>query len=168
MKKIGIFCGTSTHKTVAVAKKIQEAFGKDAAEIVSVEEAWQKEFESFDYIIAGAATWFDGELPTYWDEIMPKLLTLNMKDKKVAIFGLGDQVKYPDNFVDGIGILAEAFITTGATIVGLTSAEGYEFNKSQALIGGHFAGLALDIENQRDKSDQRIHDWVEGLKKEFQ
>lgn len=168
MKKIGLFCGTSTHKTAAVAKKIQLAFGEELVEIVSVEEAWQKEFESFDYIIAGAATWFDGELPTYWDEIMPKLLTLNMKDKKVAIFGLGDQVKYPDNFVDGIGILAEAFISTGATIVGLTSTEGYQFNKSQAAIGGNFAGLALDIENQRDKSDQRILDWVEALKREFQ
>jgi len=167
MKKIGLFFGTSTHKTAAVAKKIQEAFGEPAIDIVSIEEAWQKDFEAYDFIIAGAATWFDGELPTYWDEIIPKLLTLNLKDKKVAIFGLGDQVKFPDNFVDGIGILAEAFITTGATIVGLTSAEGYKFNKSQALIGGHFAGLALDIENQRDKTDARIKEWVEALKEEF-
>ena len=167
MKKIGLFCGTSTHKTASVAKKIQEAFGEESIELVSIEEAWQKDFESYDFIIAGLATWFDGELPTYWDEIIPELLTLNLKDKKVAIFGLGDQVKYPDNFVDGIGILAEAFITTGASIVGLTSSEGYHFNKSQAVIGGHFAGLALDIENQRDKTDQRIKDWVEGLKREF-
>ena len=167
MKKIGLFCGTSTQKTATVAKKIQEAYGEGMIEIVSIEEAWQKDFESYDFIIAGLATWFDGELPTYWDEIIPELLTLNLKDKKVAIFGLGDQVKYPDNFVDGIGILAEAFITTGASIVGLTSSEGYHFNKSQAVIGGHFAGLALDIENQRDKTDQRIKDWVEGLKREF-
>lgn len=167
MKKIGLFCGTSTHKTAAVATKIMDAFGAENIELVSIENAWQKDFESFDCIIAGAATWFDGELPTYWDEIMPKLLTLNLKDKKVAVFGLGDQVKYPDNFVDGIGILAEAFISTGANIVGLTSTEDYQFNKSQALIGNHFAGLALDIENQRDKTDQRIKDWVEGLKKEF-
>jgi len=167
MKKIGLFCGTSTQKTATVAKKIQEAYGEGMIEIVSIEEAWQKDFESYDFIIAGLATWFDGELPTYWDEIIPKLLTLNLKDRKVAIFGLGDQIKYPDNFVDGIGILAEAFITTGASIVGLTSSEGYHFNKSQAVIGGHFAGLALDIENQRDKTDQRIKDWVEGLKREF-
>lgn len=167
MKKIGLFCGTSTHKTLAVAKKIQEAYGEKDVDIVSIEEAWQKEFEAYDYIIAGAATWFDGELPSYWDEFMPKLLTLDLKDKKVGIFGLGDQVKYPDNFVDGIGLLAEAFIATGATIVGLTSSEGYHFNKSQALIGGHFAGLAIDVENERVKTDQRIKEWVEALKKEF-
>ena len=166
MKKIGLFYGTGTHKTASVAKKIKDAFG-DSIEVVSVEEAWQKDFEAYDYIIAGAATWFDGELPTFWDELMPKLLTLNLKGKKVAIFGLGDQVKYPDNFVDGIGILAESFISTGATIVGLTSSEGYHFNKSQALIGGHFAGLALDFENQHELNDKRIHDWVEALKAEF-
>jgi flavodoxin I len=166
MKKIGLFYGSSTHKTASVAKKIQEAFG-DGIEVVAVEEAWQKDFEAYDFIIAGAATWFDGELPTYWDELMPKLLTLNLKGKKVAVFGLGDQVKYPDNFVDGIGILAESFISTGATIVGLTSAEGYHFNKSQALIGSHFAGLALDFENQHDLTDQRVKDWVEALKVEF-
>ncbi|HET9570607.1 MAG TPA: flavodoxin [Bacteroidales bacterium] len=168
MKKIGLFCGTSTHKTASVAKKIQKAFGEDRVELVSIEEAWQNDFESYDFIIAGVATWFDGELPTYWDEIIPKLLTLKLNNKKVAIFGLGDQVKYPDNFVDGIGILSNAFITTGATIVGFTSSEGYQFNKSQALIGNRFAGLALDVENQRDKTDKRIEDWVEDLKKEFQ
>jgi flavodoxin I len=166
MKKIGLFYGTGTHKTASVAKKIKEAFG-DSIEVVSVEEAWQQDFEAYDYIIAGAATWFDGELPTFWDELMPKLLTLNLSGKKVAIFGLGDQVRYPDNFVGGIGIMAEAFITTGATIVGLTSSEGYHFNKSQALIGGHFSGLALDFENQHELNDQRIHDWVEALKVEF-
>lgn len=166
MKKIGLFYGTGTHKTASVAKKIKEAFG-DSIEVVSVEDAWQKDFEAYDYIIAGAATWFDGELPTYWDELMPKLLTLNLSGKKVAIFGLGDQVRYPDNFVDGIGILAESFITTGATIVGLTSSEGYHFNKSQALIGGHFSGLALDFENQHELNDKRIHEWVEALKAEF-
>jgi flavodoxin I len=166
MKKIGLFYGTGTHKTASVAKKIKEAFG-DSIEVVSVEEAWQKDFEAYDYIIAGASTWFDGELPTYWDELMPKVLTLGLKGKKVAIFGLGDQVRYPDNFVDGIGILADAFISTGATIVGLTSSEGYHFNKSQALIGGRFSGLALDFENQHELNDQRIHDWVEALKLEF-
>lgn len=166
MKKIGLFYGTGTHKTASVAKKIKEAFG-DSIEVVSVEEAWQQDFEAYDYIIAGAATWFDGELPTFWDELMPKLLTLNLSGKKVAIFGLGDQVRYPDNFVDGIGIMAEAFITIGATIVGLTSSEGYHFNKSQALIGGHFSGLALDFENQHELNDQRIKEWVEALKAEF-
>ncbi|WP_321436183.1 flavodoxin [uncultured Bacteroides sp.] len=167
MKKIGLFYGTSTTKTAAIAQKIQEAFGQADLDIVPIESAWKEEFLTYNYLIVGTSTWFDGELPTYWDEVMPELTALELQDKKVAIFGLGDQVNYPDNFVDGIGVLAEAFETAGAKLVGLTSPEGYTFNHSQALKDGKLQGLALDIENQSDQTEKRIKDWVAQLKKEF-
>lgn len=167
MKKIGLFYGTSTTKTAAIAQKIQEAFGQADLDIVPIESAWKEEFLTYNYLIVGTSTWFDGELPTYWDEVMPELTGLELQDKKVAIFGLGDQVNYPDNFVDGIGVLAEAFKTAGAKLVGLTSPEGYTFNQSHALKDGKLQGLALDIENQSDQTEKRIKDWVDQLKKEF-
>jgi len=167
MKKIGLFYGKNTIKTAEVSQKIQEAFGDVKVDLVPIENAWKKDFESHDCLIIGTATWFDGEIPDYWDEIMPELNMLNLKDKKVAIFGLGDQVEYPDNFVDGIGILAEEFEATGAKLVGFTSTKGYTFNQSRALEGDHFKGLVLDIENQSDKTDERIKIWVEDLIKEF-
>ena len=167
MKRIGLFYGKTTVKTATVAEKIQEAFGEPKIELLSIEKAWQKDFGAYDCLIAGASTWFDGELPSYWDEIIPVLNTLNLKGKDVAIFGLGDQVNYPDNFVDGIGILAEAFEAAEARLVGLTSTDGYRFNQSKALRGDQFVGLAIDIENQDDQTDKRIGDWVEKLKKEW-
>ncbi len=167
MKKIGLFYGTSTPKTAAIAQKIQEAFGQADLDIVPIESAWKEEFLTYNYLIVGTSTWFDGELPTYWDEVMPELTALELQDKKVAIFGLGDQVNYPDNFVDGIGVLAEAFETAGAKLVGLTSPEGYTFNQSHALKDCKLQGLALDIENQSDQTEKRIKDWVAQLKKEF-
>ena len=90
-----------------------------------------------------------------------------MKGKKVAVFGLGDQVNYPENFVDGIGILADFMVSSGATLVGKTSTEGYLFEQSRALRDGQFLGLAIDIENQSGQTHQRIKDWVEQLRKEF-
>lgn len=167
MKKIGLFYGTSTVKTAEIAKKVQAAFGDAAISVVAIEEAWRKDFEGYDNIILGTSTWFDGELPTYWDEILPDLDDLKLKGKKVAIFGLGNQIDYPENFVDGIGLLAETFEAGGATIVGLTSTEGYTFEKSKALRGDKFLGLAIDIDTQADKTDKRISDWVAQLKKEF-
>lgn len=167
MKKIGLFYGTSTTKTATIAKKVKEAFGDAKLDAIPVEDAWNKDFESYDNIIIGVSTWFDGELPTYWDEVRPELETLKMKGKKVAIFGLGDQVKYPENFIDGVGILAETFEAIGATLVGFTSAEGYKFEHSRALRDGKFVGLAIDFENQHSKTDKRIKDWVEQLKQEF-
>jgi len=167
MKKIGLFYGTSTNKTAGIAQQIQAAFGEADLDIVPIESAWQEEFLAYSYLIVGTSTWFDGELPTYWDEIIPELTSLELKDKKVAIFGLGDQVNYPDNFVDGIGLLAEAFESTGAQLVGLTSTDGYSFNHSQALKDGKLLGLALDVENQPEQTEKRIRDWVDQLKKEF-
>jgi len=167
MKKIGLFYGTSTTKTATIAKKIKTAFGDAQIDIIPVENAWKKDFESYDNIIVGVATWFDGELPNYWDEIRPELEALNMKNKKIAIFGLGDQVKYPENFIDGVGILAEAFESVGAKLVGFTPTEGYKFENSRALRDGQFLGLAIDFENQSKKTDERIKNWIEQLKKEF-
>ena len=93
--KTGLFYGTGTEKTTFVANKIRKAFGEDQIDIIPVESAWKRDFEAYDHIIAGTSTWFDGELPTYWDEIIPELVTLDLKNKKVAIFGLGDQTNYP-------------------------------------------------------------------------
>lgn len=167
MKKIGLFYGTSTTKTATIAKKIKAAFGETPMDVIPVEDAWKKDFESYDNIIVGAATWFDGELPNYWDEVRPELEALNMKGKKIAIFGLGDQMKYPENFIDGVGILAETFESVGAELVGFTSTEGYEFENSRALRDGKFMGLAIDFEKQSKKTDERIKKWIEQLKKEF-
>lgn len=167
MKKIGLFYKTDSSKTALVAQKIQQEFGKDI-DIIPVENAWKKEFESYNNIIVGTSTWFDGELPTYWDELIPELETLNLHNKKVAIFGLGDQINYPDNFVDGIGILAEALEKAGATIIGYTSSADYRFNRSLALKDGRLSGLAIDIENQSDKTEKRIKAWAKQLKQEFE
>ena len=168
MKKTGIFYSKNAVITSEAAKKIQDAFGDFRIEVVPVETAWQKDFERFDNIIAGASTWFDGELPAYWDELIPELNTLNLKGRKVAIFGIGNQADYPENFVDGIRILADAFEVAGARLVGQTSVEGYSFERSRAVVDGQFLGLVLDIESQPEKTDQRIRLWVETLKKEFQ
>ena len=91
MKKIGLFYGGTTAKTAVVALKIQEAFAENEVVLIPIEGATRKEFESFDNIIAGTSTWFDGELPTYWDEFMPEIESIDMTGKKVTLFGLGDQ-----------------------------------------------------------------------------
>ena len=115
----------------------------------------------------GVPTWFDGELPNYWDEFVPALEELDLKGKRIALFGLGDQKGYPENFLDGVGIMAEILEEQGAVLVGLTSTEGYTFEQSRAVRGKQFLGLAIDYENQGSMNQERVAAWVEQLKGEF-
>lgn len=168
MKKIGLFYSFNTNKTAKNAEKIKKAFGSSVEiDSVNVEAIDEDTFLTYDNMVLGVPTWFDGELPNYWDEFMPAIEDLKLKGKTVALFGLGDQVGYPENFVDAIGILAIALEDRGAEVIGLTSTEGFKFERSAALRDDKFLGLALDIENQAALSPERIEAWVEQLKTEF-
>ncbi len=152
-------------KTSQAAKHIATGWGKDI-ESVNAEEVSGKDLTQYDLLIIGAATWFDGELPAYWDEMVPELEQQDFKGKKVAIFGLGNQKEYSENFVDAIGLMADLFTTLGATVIGYTSTEGYTFEGSAAEKDGKFCGLALDIENQASLTKERVAAWVKQLKAE--
>ena len=167
MKKIGLLYSYNTKKTAQAAKKIAEIFGEEYVNQVNAEEITEEQFKLYDNLILGVPTWFDGELPNYWDEFVPALEDMKLKGKKIAIFGAGDQKGYPENFVDGIGVMAKILEQQGAKIVGLTSTDGYEFESSKAQRGNQFTGLALDFENQVGKNKERIARWCEQLINEF-
>ncbi|MEN8155584.1 MAG: flavodoxin [Bacteroidota bacterium] len=169
MKRSAIIYSFNTKNTGIVAEQIHKAFNdvEMEMEMVNAETLTEELFASFDQIIMGTATWFDGELPNHWDEFVPAMEELDMKGKKIALFGLGDQKGYPENFIDGVGLLAEILEGQGAILTGFTSVEGYEFESSRAQRGDQFAGLAIDYENQGSMIKERINGWVEQLKKEF-
>ena len=167
MEKIGLIYSYNTAKTINVAKEFKELYGNSAVEEVNAEDINGEKFTSYRNLVLGVPTWFDGELPNYWDEFVPELETLDLKGKKIALFGNGDQVGYPENFVDAIGVLAKILEARGAEIVGYTSTEGYSFEGSRAVKNGKFQGLAIDFENQSELNTKRIKGWVNDLKKEF-
>ncbi len=167
MNKIGICYSFNSHKTLQVAKRIVEEMKDLPLDEVNAEMLTEEQFLSFDNLILGVPTWFDGELPNYWDEFGPALEDMNLKGKYVALYGLGDQVNYAENFLDAVGIMAELLQSRGAKIIGYTPTEGYIFEKSRAVKGNKFLGLAIDYENQADKIDERIKSWIGQLKTEF-
>lgn len=167
MNKTAIIYSFNTKKTGKVAERIKEAFDNDMVEMVNAEEINESLFMSFDQIIMGVPTWFDGELPNYWDEFVPALEDLDLSGKKIALYGLGDQKGYPENFLDGMGLMAKILEKRSASLIGFTSVEGYEFESSQAKRGNQFTGLAIDFENQGSMNKERIAAWVESLKQEF-
>ena len=167
MKKIALLYSFNSNKTRLVAEKIANEFTQEEIVKVDVETVSDKEFLSYDNYILGVPTWFDGELPGYWDEMVPALEDMNLEGKTFAIFGLGNQKEYPENFADGIGIMANLLEGRGAKIVGITSTDGYKFESSLAVRDGRFLGLALDQENQGRLTKTRIKKWVDELQEYF-
>lgn len=158
----------NSNKTAKAGEKIVEAIGKDLKlDVINAEEITEEQFLSSDQLILGVPTWFDGELPNYWDEFVPALEDLDLKGKTIAIYGLADQVGYPENFADGVGIMAKLVRDRGAKLVGFTEVDNYTFESSHAIEDGEFMGLVLDQENQARLSKKRIDNWVKDLKAVF-
>ena len=168
MAKIGLFYGTQTGNTQTAAELIQQEFGGDSVvDLYDIADAESSDFEEYDFIIIGCPTWNIGELQSDWDGFYDELDNIDFSPKKVAYFGVGDQIGYADNFQDAMGILEEKISSLGGTTVGYWSTDGYEFNESKAVRNGKFVGLALDEDNQSELSNSRIKSWVAQLKQEF-
>ncbi|RIX41565.1 MAG: flavodoxin [Rhodocyclales bacterium GT-UBC] len=175
MAKIGIFFGTDTGRTRLIAKQIAKKLGDAADAPVNIGRTTLAEFLAYDALILGSPTLGDGELPGQsvglsqpsWEEFLPELAGADLSGKVVAIFGLGDQKKYPDEFVDAIGIIHDALIAAGARVVGRWPIAGYEFAASQAVDGDDFLGLALDQINQPVLTEQRIDTWLAQIRPEL-
>ena len=167
MKKIALIYSFNSKKSAIVANKIYNVFDEKDIEKINAEEITEDTFSGYDNFILSVPTWFDGELPNYWDEFVPALEDMDLKGKTVAVFGNGNQRDYPENFVDGIGILVKLLEKRGARIIGETSIEGYKFESSKAIRDGKFIGLAIDQDTQAKLTDERIKKWVEDIKPEF-
>lgn len=164
--KTGIFYSFNSGKTQAVGERIAKEFG-EGIEINDIEEVDGSKFLEYDLIIIGASTWYDGELPDYWDDILPKIKETDFSNKRLAIFGLGNQQGYPDKFGDAIAVLADALEPLGAKLLGFTSTDGYDFEASRSIRDNRFMGLLLDEESQPELTVERIKKWVEQLKAKF-
>lgn len=162
--KIGIFYGTTTGNTENAAHLICALIA--GSRVTPVEDAVRTDLEACDLLVLGASTWGLGDLQDDWADSLASLSCANLKGKKVALFGLGDQESYPGTFVDGIKDLHDAAIEAGATIVGLCSGDGYDFQDSTAFVDDQFLGLPLDEENQSELTEERIQTWVDQILRE--
>jgi flavodoxin I len=161
--KTGIFYSFSSGKTQYIAERIVKEFGENI-ESNDIENFNPSKFTSYDLLVIGVSTWMAGGLSDYWDEVLPQLKGLNLKGKKIAIFGLGDQKGYPKNFGDAVGILAGVLEPQGAELIGFTSTEGYSFQASAAIRNSQFLGLMIDEDVQPELTAERIKKWVKQIK----
>ncbi|MEW5789041.1 MAG: flavodoxin [Pseudomonadota bacterium] len=177
MPRIGLFFGSSTGNTRKIAKAIKKHFPDDdlMAEALNVNKATPELVAGYDYLILGTPTLGEGDLPGLdadcqnpsWAEFLPQLEGVDFSGKTVALYGLGDQDKYADNFVDALGLLHDFVTARGANVVGAWPTDGYDFMKSKAERDGEFVGLVLDQDNQKHLTDDRLETWLRLIATDF-
>ena len=168
MASVGLFFGSDTGNTEAVAKMIQKELGKNLIEVRDIAKSSKADIESFDLLMFGIPTWYYGEAQADWDDFFPDLGEIDFTNKLVAIFGCGDQEDYSEYFLDAMGTLRDIVEAKGAIIIGHWPTAGYEFEASKALVDDkHFVGLGIDEDRQPELTSERVKGWCKQLHEEM-
>jgi len=157
---VTIIFGSDGGATKGVASKISK---KCQGRSVDIKDATTDDFENCHLLILGSPTYGDGTLQTDWEENIDKLRSANLKGKKVALFGTGDQQAYPFSFLNAMGILYEEVSELGAQVIGFTDVAGFDYVESTAVRDGKFVGLALDLDTQSGMTEKRVTAWLSQL-----
>lgn len=171
MNKFAVLYWPTGGNTEEAARKIHALLGEGST-LVRLDEADTVNLNEMDCIVAGGATtgaetWEKASDRNNWSRFFAANPELPVGSKKVALFGLGDQILYPNHFVDQLEYLRDEFVKRGAEIIGRWPVEGYKFEESRSVDDGHFYGLALDSDNEPELTGVRIAEWVSQLRREL-
>lgn len=171
MKKIALIYWPKKGNVENTAQKISTLFDAGSIDIFTISDVETEKLPDYDLLIFGGSTigadnWEDTHT-TKWFAFFDALKKLDLTGTLAAIYGLGDQILYPEHFVDGMDTIRGELVATGARVIGAWPVEGYEHTDSKSIEGDHFIGLALDDDQQSELSDERISKWVEMLKAEL-
>ena len=172
MKWLGIFyspAGGSVHR---VAKMLKKKIGADKVDMFCVTDIQANKLLDYkNWILVcsslGRSTW-EREQRDRWAKFFPSMRKISLKDRFVALVGLGDHVTYPKNFVDGMGYMAELVTGLGGTLVGKVQTDGYVYEDSTAVEDDLFVGLPLDEDFEPEKTEARVDKWLEMVLPEFE
>lgn len=165
---IGIFYGSCGGTTKIIADALAQAF--DVEEVIDVEEDYDdmEQLLAYDVLFLGSSTWGQGDVQHGWVDILLEIQSdkVDFSGKKIAFFGAGDSKKHGEHFVSALGKMYKIFSSAGGQIVGYMPTDGYDFEASLAVVDGKFCGLAIDNHNEKEKTDERIKNWIQILKME--
>lgn len=172
MKWLGIFyspAGGSVHR---VAKMLKKKIGADKVDMFCVNDVHADKLLDYKNLILvcsslGRSTW-EREQRDRWAKFFPSMRKISLKDRFVALVGLGDHITYPNHFVDGMGYMAELVTELGGNLVGKTSTDGYVFQDSAAVTDNLFVGLPLDEDFEPEKTKDRLDKWLTMVLPEFE
>jgi len=172
MNKILLIYWPEGGNVETIALKLREKLMNADITKRTVTDVTVDDMESNDNWIIGGSTvgshvWEDADDSNKWVEFFKMLDVVDMTKKTVAFYGLGDHILYPNHFVDGLGVFQEEFSNRNANIIGKWPTEGYNFTDSEGVEDDMFYGLALDEDHEDELTDQRLDNWLELIKNDF-
>ncbi len=172
MENCGIIYWPKDGNVENVANKIYDRFDKTKTDVYDILSIKPSDLVNYDCLIIGSSTvgsetWNEVEDNNKWHVFFAALNKINLQGKVVALFGLGDQILYPNNFVDSMLVIKNEFEKRGAKVIGKWATTGYNFTDSAAVEDDYFCGLAIDEDQQYELTDERIGQWLEQLKTEI-
>ncbi len=158
---IGLFYASTTGNTETVAQQIV-AMAPEQIQLHDIAAEGVSAMSDYSVLILGIPTWDFGELQEDWDEYWQVFAGVDFSGKRVALFGLGDQLGYGEWFLDAMGAVNDQVLAAGGQVLVPWPIEGYDFEASKALTpeGTHFVGLALDEDCQRSETESRLEQWL--------
>ncbi len=169
MKKIGLFWGSTSGNTEIAIEFMEEYLQDEGFDVESfnIADTDVDKISEFDNVIISCPTWNIGELQDDWDSMFLDYEKLDFSGKTGAFFGCGDQVGYPDNFIDAVGMLAKPFMKNGGKLIGRCTTDDYDFRDSVALDDGKLLGLGLDYDNEEEECEGQMIMWLEDIIENF-
>ncbi|MDR0509593.1 MAG: flavodoxin [Rikenellaceae bacterium] len=157
----GIFYGSSTGNTAALAKQIATKLGLAVAAVHEVSKATISDAEACELLLLGSSTWGLGELQDDWYDFLARLKKASLSGKRVALFGCGDSGGFSDTFCDALAIIRDELAATGCIFVGQIDLSGNNYS-SRAFEDGKAIGLTVD-DSAPEATGARLEAWIEAI-----
>jgi len=161
MKKTLIVYGSTTGSCREYAEKIAAKLNAEVADVTNLDT---KKLAEYDNLLLGTSSWGAGEMQDDWYGGVKILKDSDLSGKTVALFGCGDSEGYSDTFCGGMSELYAAVAGSGAQVVGKVDASTYTYDDSESVVDGNFVGLALDINEEDAKTEERISNWIDDIR----
>ena len=116
MKAIVLY-GSTTGNTQTVAGWIGDALTAAGAEADVRDVAGAVKLSDYNLVVLGSSTWGQGEIQDDFAGFYDDMSADDFSGNKVAVFGCGDSVMFPDNFCEAVDKIEQKARECGAVIV---------------------------------------------------